>query len=293
MKKTTLIILSGILTLSAMGTVFAENDNEEILLTSAAPQTAYTLKVNNDSIDAEIYSENNHIMVPLRALAEKLGFTVTWDDTDKSIVLDNNTVKTSIAIGTDSYYMSASPSTGLIGMSAPSPLGAAPVLKDSKTYVPIEMFGLLLGDDTYTVKDYSISFNTEESVQIPNPIVEYKTVDEAKKAVKFAVSIPTAIPSGYELEYVSVISNEIFQLTFKNGENEICYRTAEGKDDISGDYNIYSNTKTLKINNLEITVKGNYDLSNAVWCSGDLTYSIYANKALTEKELTDIIANIK
>ena len=41
MKKTTSIILSGILTLSAMGTVFAENNNtEEILLTSAAPQTA-------------------------------------------------------------------------------------------------------------------------------------------------------------------------------------------------------------------------------------------------------------
>lgn len=293
MKKTTSIILSGILTLSAMGTVFAENDNEEILLTSAAPQTAYTLTVNNDRIDAEIYSENNHIMVPLRALSEMLGFAVTWDDNNKSIVLDNKTVKTSIIIGQDRYYMSASPSTGLIGMSAPSPLGAAPVLKDSKTYVPIEMFGLLLGEDTYTVKDYSIIFNTEENVQIPNPIVEYKTVDEAKKAVKFAVSIPTAIPSGYELEYVSVISNEIFQLTFKNGENEICYRTAEGKDDISGDYNIYSNTKTLKINNLEITAKGNDDLSNAVWCSGDLTYSIYANKALTEKELTDIIANIK
>ncbi len=293
MKKTTSIILSGILTLSAMGTVFAENDNEEILLTSAASQTAYTLTVNNDSIDAEIYSENNHIMVPLRALAEKLGFAVTWDDNNKSIVLDNKTVKTSIIIGQDRYYMSASPSTGLIGMSAPFPLGAAPVLKDLKTYVPIEMFGLLLGEDTYTVKDYSIIFNTEENVQIPNPIVEYKTVDEAKKAVKFAVSIPTAIPSGYELEYVSVISNEIFQLTFKNGENEICYRTAEGKDDISGDYNIYSNTKTLKINNLEIAAKGNDDLSNAVWCSGDLTYSIYTNKALTEKELTDIIANIK
>lgn len=112
MKKTTSIILSGILTLSAMGTVFAENNNtEEILLTSAAPQTAYTLTVNNDSIDAEIYSENNHIMVPLRALAEKLGFAVTWDDNNKSIVLDNKTVKTSIIIGQDRYYMSASPST--------------------------------------------------------------------------------------------------------------------------------------------------------------------------------------
>ena len=110
MKKTTSIILSGILTLSAMGTVFAENNNtEEILLTSAAPQTAYTLKVKNDSIDAEIYSENNHIIVPLRALAEKLGFAVTWDNNNKSIVLDNKTVKTSIIIGQDRYYMSASP----------------------------------------------------------------------------------------------------------------------------------------------------------------------------------------
>ena len=293
MKKTLSIILSGILTLSAMGTVFAENDNEEIMLTSPAPQTAYTLTVNNDSVNAEIYSENNHIMVPLRALAEKLGFSVTWDDNDKSIVLDNKTVKTSIIIGQDRYYMSASPSTGLIGMSAPSPLGAAPVLKDSKTYVPIEMFGLLLGDDTYTVKDGTISFSTEESVQIPNPIVDYKTVDEAKKAVKFAVSIPTAVPSGYELENVSVISNEIFQMIFKNGENEICYRTAESNDDISGDYNAYSNTKTLKINNLEITAKGNDGISNAVWSNGELTFSIYANKALTEKDMTDIVKNIK
>lgn len=293
MKKTLSIILSGILTLSAMGTVFAENDNEEIMLTSPAPQTEYTLTVNNDSIDAEIYSENNHIMIPLRAVAEKLGFTVTWDDNDKSIVLDNKTVKTSVAIGKDLYYMSASPSTGLIGMSAPSPLGAAPVLKDSKTYVPIEMFGLLLGDDTYTVKDGTISFGTEESVQIPNPIVNYKTVDEAKKAVKFAVSIPTAVPSGYELENVSVISNEIFQMIFKNDENEICYRMAEGNDDISGDYNAYSNTKTLKINNLEITAKGNDGISNAVWSNGEFTFSIYANKALTENDITDIVKNIK
>lgn len=293
MKKTLSIILSGILTLSAMGTVFAENDNEEIMLTSPASQTEYTLTVNNDSIDAEIYSENNHIMIPLRAVAEKLGFTVTWDDNDKSIVLDNKTVKTSVAIGKDLYYMSASPSTGLIGMSAPSPLGAAPVLKDSKTYVPIEMFGLLLGDDTYTVKDGTISFGTEESVQIPNPIVNYKTVDEAKKAVKFAVSIPTAVPSGYELENVSVISNEIFQMIFKNDENEICYRTAEGNDDISGDYNAYSNTKTLKINNLEITAKGNDGISNAVWSNGEFTFSIYANKALTENDITDIVKNIK
>ncbi len=50
--------------------------------------------------------------------------------------------------GTDSYYMASSTA---IGMSAPTALGAAPVLKNDVTYVPAELFNILLGQGSVTV----------------------------------------------------------------------------------------------------------------------------------------------
>lgn len=50
--------------------------------------------------------------------------------------------------GTDSYYMVSSTA---IGMSAPTALGVAPVLKNDVTYVPAELFNILLGQGSVTV----------------------------------------------------------------------------------------------------------------------------------------------
>ena len=41
------------------------------------------------------------LMVPLRAVAEPLGFTVTWDD--GGVLVDNGTLHTRVVIGQDRY----------------------------------------------------------------------------------------------------------------------------------------------------------------------------------------------
>ena len=59
-------------------------------------------------------------------------------------------------------------------MGAPTPLGAAPELKDSTTYVPAELFNVLYcNPDTVKEDGGKIIINTNadggDSVQIPNP----------------------------------------------------------------------------------------------------------------------------
>ena len=76
------------------------------------------------------------IIVPLRAIAEPLGFKVTWDN--GRVLVDDGTMHTTVTIGVDSYIVTTS-ADGMDGMSAPFSLGAAPYVVDGTTY------GMLFG----------------------------------------------------------------------------------------------------------------------------------------------------
>ena len=254
--------------------------------------------VGGEKISDNAYNEGKNIMVPLRGVAEKLGYDVSWDGEHGGVKLDDGEVNTIVYIGEDNYYMASSVA---IGMSAPTSLGAAPVIKDDMTFVPAELFNVLAcGENTYTAENGKITFAKEENqTGMPNPFTEYKTIDEAKKVLKFEAKLPSAVPSGYKLEYVSVMSDDFLNLTYKNGEKEITYRTAAGTEDISGDYTVYKTVKDVKIGGMSVKIRldgpdfeGNKS-SGAVWNDGKNSYSVYSNADLSEADLTDIIKNIK
>lgn len=92
------------------------------------PDYTYAISVNGQEVDASAT-----VMVPLRALAESLGFTVTWDN--GTILVDNGVIHTYVVLGQDSYTITTS-NENLVGMSAPFPLGIAPFSVDNVTYVP-------------------------------------------------------------------------------------------------------------------------------------------------------------
>jgi len=78
------------------------------------------------------------IMVPLRAVAEAMGFDVNWDGVTQSVKLG---VAISVFIGSDEYH---------VGRMAPISLGAAAELKDGFTYVPLTFFkDVVAGYDVY------------------------------------------------------------------------------------------------------------------------------------------------
>ena len=294
MKKFICTVLAcGILTSAAA--VYAD---EPMVIASAPTSSSYSVVIENNTLDLggeTVYELNKHMMVPLRTVAEKLGFKVKWDGECQGVSLDNGEVNTIVYIGQDNYYMASSTA---IGMSAPTVLGVAPALKNGTTYVPADMFNILYCEDVVSVKDNVITIKTdndnneEEIVGMPNPFVEYKTVDEAQKVLPFSAVVPSNV-KGYELKNVSVMSNEMLQLIYKNGDKEITYRVEKGSDDISGDYNEYKDIKTVKVGDVEVKVRKSEETMSTIWTNGDLTFSLYSNGNLTEKDITDIISSIK
>ncbi|MGN1318722.1 MAG: copper amine oxidase N-terminal domain-containing protein [Lachnospirales bacterium] len=119
-----------------------------------------TITVNGEAVNGSCYSENDVTFVSLRSVAEALGFEVNWDGENKSIVLSDTPRYVTMSIGNDGYTFSKT---------APMPLGAAPVIKDSTTFVPTTLFSDLLDydveieNDNVAIND-KISFTEEVSV---------------------------------------------------------------------------------------------------------------------------------
>lgn len=114
------------------------------LLSAASTVPAFAAKfsfgIPKDLNVSDTYTNGEHAMIPLRSTAEALGYNVVWNGTEKSIAVSNENTAIEISLGADSYYVEA---LNGVGMSNPVMVGAAPELKDGKTYVPAVMIAML------------------------------------------------------------------------------------------------------------------------------------------------------
>ena len=72
--------------------------------------------------------ENGTLMIPIRAIAEKIGYEVTWIHETRTVNMGRSL---SFSIGKDEYNFNSHD---------PMSLGISPVLVNDKTYVPISLF---------------------------------------------------------------------------------------------------------------------------------------------------------
>lgn len=132
------------------------------------------------------------------------------------------------------------------------------------------------------------------SSQIPNPLVSYNTVEEARKAIGFSFAVPTRLPANYQTKDIIVIGSNLAEIFYRNGKKNILYRTAKGNSDISGDYTVYKEVKTAEIGNTKVTVKGNGSLINlALWTKGGISYSLNFDEACDLKSVASIMESIE
>jgi hypothetical protein len=112
--------------------------------------------VNNKKIEAPAayVNEKGTIMVPIRAIAEALGYDVIWNNEQRSVELGNKGI--SFKIGEDNY---------LYLKTAPIQLGTAPEIKEGSTYVPISYFRDVLGMNNAYVFEAQIVIDNEEKIQ--------------------------------------------------------------------------------------------------------------------------------
>lgn len=299
MKKT----ISMLLALAVAGTMAAPAMavNDEPMVIAPAPNTQsqqaqMKIVVKGKTMPVQTISVNGCTMAPVRAIAEALGFKVTWN-ADRSININNGKMQSDLRIGDNSYVVYTAVE-GMAGMSAPFSLGSAPIIKNNTAYVPIDLFVPLFGNDQATVKTSgdTITINPDaktedgDSSQIPNLLTAHDSLAELAKAVGFDIKALT-VPAGYEADAYIDISGELAEVFYVKGDDTLVYRVSRGEGDNSGDYNIYSNKKTVDVNGVSVELRGNDKVNVATWSNGGFAYSVSAKQRISETEVAAVVSS--
>lgn len=299
MKKT----ISMLLALAVAGTMAAPAMavNDEPMVIAPAPNTQsqqaqMKIVVKGKTMPVQTISVNGCTMAPVRAICEALGFKVTWN-ADRSININNGEMQSDLRIGDNSYVVYTAVE-GMAGMSAPFSLGSAPIIKNNTAYVPIDLFVPLFGNDQATVKTSgdTITINPDaktedgDSSQIPNLLTAHDSLAELAKAVGFDIKALT-VPAGYEADAYIDISGELAEMFYVKGDDTLVYRVSKGEGDNSGDYNTYSNKKTVDVNGVSVELRGNDKVNVATWSNGGFAYSVSAKQGISETEVAAVVSS--
>lgn len=275
--------------------------NDEPMVIAPAPnaqsqQAQMKIVVKGKTMPVQTISVNGCTMAPVRAVCEALGFKVTWN-ADRSININNGEMQSDLRIGDNSYVVYTAVE-GMAGMSAPFSLGSAPIIKNNTAYVPIDLFVPLFGNDPATVKTSgdTITINPDaktedgDSSQIPNLLIAHDSLAELAKAVGFDIKAPT-VPAGYEADAYIDISGELAEVFYVKGDDTLVYRVSRGEGDNSGDYNTYSNKKTVDVNGVLVELRGNDKVNVATWSNGGFAYSVSAKQGISETEVAAVVSS--
>ncbi len=117
---------------------------EKIMVLPAAAEVGETeealqgLYVNGEALAVDMITDGETTLVPLRAVSEKLGYTVTWNGAERSVVVgDLKVVLNDVNVTTQTARST-------------NQLEKAPVLVNELTYVPVSFFELLTGNAPVT-----------------------------------------------------------------------------------------------------------------------------------------------
>lgn len=274
----------------------AANDTDNTMVISPAPSVVAEAQrqfiVNGKPMELDSYTtENGTLMVPVRALGEALGFTVTWNNF--SVNINNGEIQSDLRIGEENYFAyTAIPDA--VGMTAPFTLGAAPMLKNDKTYVPVKLFTVLFGnvDETVKITDTTVTIDKNakadedgDTAEIPNPLTEHADIASLETAVGFKLRCP-ALPEGYRADSFIDISGTLAEVFYMSDKDTVVFRMEKGDSaDISGDCNVYADKKTVEVGGVSVSVEGNGDVRKATWAKDGFAFSLTSEKGLTEAQL--------
>ena len=134
----------------------------------------------------------------------------------------------------------------------------------------------------------------ENKDRIPNPIVEYDSVEDAVIAVGHLSTLPT-IYERYNKQ-ASVISGTLIQIRYSDDSGEVLNLREERRPsgDISGVYNEYTYNEVIKVDDVDVNVKGDSGDSIVLvnWNDGAYSHSIYYRDGHSLEEVTDVVKEI-
>lgn len=176
---------------------------------------------------------------------------------------------------------------------------------------------LMVGCSTQNSNGQSDS-TTEDAgdAQIANPVKTYDSLAEAEKATGFTFTVPEGVNidgADYAQYYWSTINEDLIEVRYGGEGDEVCYMRKAGISkgdkagevtDISGDYNVYDDVKTIDITledgrEAAVTLKGQKDkFYLALWQlqgakdNGIWNYAIGV-RGLPEQDLLELVKMVE
>jgi len=108
---------------------------DEELMALAKSSQNLTVKLNDVELNGPqpFVNDSGEFMLPVRAVAEAMELPVEWFEDTRTVQVG---IGASFIIGYDSYSRARM---------APTQLGTAPIIRDSRAFVPLEFFTVILG----------------------------------------------------------------------------------------------------------------------------------------------------
>jgi len=102
----------------------------------------YNFYINNEQADYSMgrpyINKDMIVMVPLRVSVEKMGYKVVWNNNIRTVIIYNDQSMYILKINRNRYYSRYNSS---------AVLSKEPVIRESRTYVPLEFFTTLMKID--------------------------------------------------------------------------------------------------------------------------------------------------
>ena len=129
---------------------------------------------------------------------------------------------------------------------------------------------------------------------MPNPVVQYDSVEDAVIVVGHLCPLPS-IYERYN-KNASVISGKLIQIDYSDDSGDILTLREEARPsgDISGVYNEYPYDEIVKINDIDVNVRGTSGdaISLVTWNDGAYSHSLYYVDTRTLEEVTAVVSEI-
>ncbi|MBQ1407216.1 MAG: hypothetical protein IIY88_03685 [Eubacterium sp.] len=145
----------------------------------------------------------------------------------------------------------------------------------------------------------SAESSAEGNMNMPNPWVECVTLEEAVKLAGFNMEVPAMI-EGYSSNMIQAMKGEMIQVFYYAGDPDdeesanVLIRKGKGTDDISGDYNSYSEEKTLSLHGVDVYVGGVDGLIyKSTWTQDGYAYSITGDTGIALAMIDSLVETVK
>lgn len=134
---------------------------------------------------------------------------------------------------------------------------------------------------------------------VANPWIDCGTLEEAAKISGFPMEAPDKV-NGHSITLVQAVKNNMMQAFYSDkaigveGVKRTIIRKGVGKEDISGDYNKYEKTETVKVGDQSVIMKSTKNkVYNITWVVEGYSFAIMSDEGLSTGDAAAITSIVK